>query len=91
MMQSPLSQLLFDILQVSNQNYFFFCTPKKKTRATVTFFLISLLDEICGLILFPKIPQAALQAVSRLLTNPGNSIGQSFSYASRGQQPLQTL
>jgi hypothetical protein len=41
--------------------------------------------------LFQQIPQAALQAVSRLLTNPGNTIGQGFSYANRGQQPLQTL
>ncbi|CAB3379691.1 Hypothetical predicted protein [Cloeon dipterum] len=33
------------------------------------------------------IPQMALQAVSRLLTNPGNTIGQSFSFANT--KPLQ--
>jgi hypothetical protein len=37
---------------------------------------------------FPRIqiPQSALQAVSHLLTNPGNTIGQTFNYASPPQQ-----
>ncbi|XP_059490034.1 uncharacterized protein LOC132205155 [Neocloeon triangulifer] len=79
---SPLSQLLQDALLETSANQEARSRPIRQLEMPNSP-LSQLLYDIL------QIPQAALQAVSRLLTNPGNTIGQSFNYAStrRNQIP----
>ncbi|CAB3379692.1 Hypothetical predicted protein [Cloeon dipterum] len=79
---SPLSQLLQDaILEPATQNEALARNSRQTDFSNQNSPLSQLLYDIL------QIPQMALQAVSRLLTNPGNTIGQSFSFANT--KPLQ--